>query len=367
MKKRFSDEFFFNRRVHKVGAKNAKLTLSIKALCDLCLESLRPLRLIVFILSCFWSYSAYSQTNCTVPLPPVLTSVSVQNEKDITELKWTLSPSSGVAGYVIRTYKIDDGQPRGDRFITISDSTATSFSYSTLSSKYFFTEYVVEAYRLPIIIGGDSCFSIFSNVLSTIFAEASIDTCNEKIVVSWNKYNSIPKKVTSYSILMSVNGGNFIDAANPGPEKNSDTLNYITTNAKYCFVVRANLEDGTFSTSNKACPLPGVCTDSPEIPTDPPDEPTDSPEIITVPNVFTPNKDFVNDFFRPVLSFSPLDYHLVISDRRGNILFKTEEYDKEWDGSGKGNGVYLWFLKVTTPSGKSISKTGTVTIINNTK
>jgi gliding motility-associated-like protein len=92
-------------------------------------------------------------------------------------------------------------------------------------------------------------------------------------------------------------------------------------------------------------------------------------EIITVPNVFTPNNDLVNDFFRPVLSFTPMDYLLVISDRQGNILFETRDYSAAWDGSQNGNpqpqGVCLWFLKVTTPSGKSISKTGTITIINN--
>ena len=92
-------------------------------------------------------------------------------------------------------------------------------------------------------------------------------------------------------------------------------------------------------------------------------------EIITVPNVFTPNNDLVNDFFKPVLSFTPLDYHLVISDRKGNILFETRDYNETWDGSQNGNphpqDVCLWFLKATTPSGKSISKTGTVTIIRN--
>ena len=94
-------------------------------------------------------------------------------------------------------------------------------------------------------------------------------------------------------------------------------------------------------------------------------------ETITVPNVFTPNNDLIDDFFKPVLSFTPVDYHLVISNRQGKILFESRDYNEAWDGKLKGNpqpqGVCLWFLKVTTPSGKRISKTGTLTIISNPK
>ena len=90
-------------------------------------------------------------------------------------------------------------------------------------------------------------------------------------------------------------------------------------------------------------------------------------EKITVPNVFTPNNDLDNDLFKPVLSFTPKDYHLIISDRHGVTLFETRDFLEAWDGTKNGSpqpeGVCLWFLKVTTPSGKSISKTGTVTII----
>jgi gliding motility-associated-like protein len=95
---------------------------------------------------------------------------------------------------------------------------------------------------------------------------------------------------------------------------------------------------------------------------------TSPTEIITIPNVFTPNNDLDNDLFKPVLSFTPLEYHLIISNRQGNILFETRDYLAEWDGSRNGNpqpqGVYIWFLKLTTPSGKIISKTGTITIIS---
>ncbi|MDO9339695.1 MAG: gliding motility-associated C-terminal domain-containing protein, partial [Bacteroidales bacterium] len=126
-----------------------------------------------------------------------------------------------------------------------------------------------------------------------------------------------------------------------------------------------NLEDGTVSTSNKAFSSPGVCTKPPVIIPDTTTDIVTETEIITVPNVLISNSLKGNNLFRPVLTFTPKDYYLIISDRRGNILFKTKDYEEVWDGSGKGNGVYLWFLRVTTPTGKSISKTGTVTIINN--
>jgi gliding motility-associated-like protein len=90
-------------------------------------------------------------------------------------------------------------------------------------------------------------------------------------------------------------------------------------------------------------------------------------EKITVPNTFTPNNDMVNDFFKPVLSFTPLDYHLVITDRQNNILFESRDYLSEWDGTQNGaslpQGVYLWFLKIKTPSGRTVSRTGNLTII----
>ena len=295
-------------------------------------------------------------------IKPKLTLVSVQPKTGFTELSWDSIPSSIVAGFTIRYFD----SYFGGFFPLETLWNPDNLNYIDLSrlSNSKIVSYVIEA------IDSSGNPSPLSNELNTIFTEVKTDTCNNKIILKWNSYPSFPKKVTSYSILMSVNEGNFTDAANPGPDKTSDTLNGFTTAAKYCFIVRANLEGGTFSTSNKACASPGVCTVPPVIIIDTTDIITEPTEIITVPNVFTPNNDGVNDLFRPVLSFTPKDkdyYLIIISDRQGNILFERKVFEKDdaWDGSGKGNGVYLWFLKVTTPSGKSISKTGTVTIINN--
>ena len=499
---------------------------------------------IILALFIICSNNAYSQTNCETPLPPELTLVSVQAETGITQFSWTLSSSSDVAAYLIYTYHDENGVPRGDIIDTIWNPAATSYNYISTGYKYFSSSFVLAAYRLPGIAGLSrihGCTSKFSNILNTIFTEATIDTCNKKITVSWSSYPSSPNKVTGYSILLAVNGGNYNEINRLEPDVNTYTLTEFPNDTEYCFVVRANIEGGQFSTSNKAClstkmqrppewinadqatvntdnkisvsftidPLSAITNFSLERKIGPSgtfqeiarpvsingsvtyvDDKADVNQInyyrisainncnipvtasnpasnivlslertgddlnlkwnsyykwvgavssyrlyintgngfeekriitandttitlkyqdimyevtdknicfyisatetsnpygvtghslssricsvptekITVPNIFTPNRGNTNSYFRPVLSFTPSDYQLIISDRQGKVLFDTKEYLAEWDGSLNGSpqpqGVYLWFLKVTTPSGKRISKTGTVTIIN---
>ena len=516
----------------KNSAKNAKSDLSSNHLCELCIEPLRTLRLMVFTFFCFFSSSAFSQ-NCPHPTSPVLKNVSVQPETEKTDLQWSLSPSSDIAAYIVYSYSNGDGIP----IDTLWNPAATSYTISNTASRYSSVSYVVTAMRLP------QCISTFSNVINTIFTKADIDTCNNKITISWNSYLSVPAAVLNYSVLVSVNGGSYTEVAIVNPDVTVYTFNDFKTNANICYVIRANLEGGTFSNSNKTLPLStkmqrpplwinaDYATVSPDknillsFTIDPFSEithfrlerkkvssgsykeiaqlvssngsvgftdnmpnidsvflyrlsainncnnpvtfsniasnivlslvrngndlnlswneykdwngiisayhlwmntgkgfeekmtiqasdttltlgykdlmyevtgsdvcfyintaETSNPhgitglsrsstictvptEIITVPNTFTPDNDLINDYFRPVLSFIPVNYHLIISDRKGSILFETFDYQAEWDGSQKGTpqpqGVCLWFLKVTTPSGKTITKTGTITLIKN--
>jgi len=491
----------------------------------------------IVVFSTICSSSAYSQVNCDVPFPPVLSIVSVQPETGKTVLYWTLSPSSDISAYILYTYKNGDGMA----FDTVWNPFATSYSFNNISTKYFSESYVIAAYRSPVTPGVPGCPSQLSNTINTIFASVEIDTCNSKLNVLWNSYPSFPKIVHDYSVLMSVNGSDFNEVSLVNYDVNSYILNDFITDADYCFVVRANLEGGAFSTSNKAClytrmqrppewinadyatvnsentislsftydPLSEIThfllerksdtstafsdiaqitsiNGSVDYTDDKGDinvvnyykisainncnnpikvsnicsnlvlsldrsgndlnfswnsykdwlgkvshyslyvntgngfeekavlEPTDTlytilyqnimyevtvnelcfyiiaaetdnpynlaghsqsnqicavpTEIITVPNVFTPNSGSINSLFKPVLSFTPLDYHLIITDRQGKILFESRDYSKAWDGiSGNSqlHGVFLWFLKVTTPSGKSIFKTGTITTYEN--
>jgi len=481
---------------------------------------------------CLWSYTSYSQKNCEVPLSPVLTLVSVQPENGMTEFRWNLSPSDNIAAYIVYTFKDGVGMPVD----TLWDPTATSYSFTNTASRYFSVSYVIAAHRMP------NCTSPLSNELNTIFCSSSLDTCNKKITVSWNKYPDYPKKVLEYKIFASLNGEQLSELTTVDNLTETLIISDFLTDSEYYFVVRAVLEDGAESTSNKSLPLstnmqqpPGwINADFASINTentislsftvDPISEinlyslerktgisgnfekiaqlqatngkvlyidnqaninrinyyrlsainscgypvtisnlcsnivlaleqtgnylnlnwnsckewlgniseyrlfvntgngfeekavlsPADTSytlgyqeimynvsgdevcfyisateeynpyninsicisssvcttptEVITVPNIFTPNSGTINANFRPVLSFTPKEYHLVISDRQGNILFETRDHYSQWDGARNGNpqpqGVYIWFLKVVTPSGKSISKSGTLTIIN---
>jgi len=211
---------------------------------------------------------------------------------------------------------------------------------------------IVNTYRLSAV---NSCGVqvVFSNPASTILLTA-LNTGNE-IVLNWNKNLKWMGSVSSYRVYTDTGKGfsetAVLTASDTIYSINIPEIMYTLSEGKVCFYVQATETGNPFgitgeSSSTRAC----ITLD----------------EIVTVPNVFTPDGDLKNDLFRPVLTFTPTDYHLVIADRQGRILFETRDFEEAWDGSGGGSpapeGVYMWFLKVRTPTGKSISRTGTITV-----
>jgi gliding motility-associated-like protein len=474
----------------------------------------------------------FGQTDTEPPVTPVFNLLSVQPETGRTELSWSKSPSSDVAGYVLYYYRNGEGFA----FDTLHNPETVNYvNYGSFSS-YLSESYVVAA------IDSSGNISPLSNVLTTMFVGSIIDTCNKTIQVSWNKYPSFPAPVNAYKILISENGGSFSEAGETSSADNTLIINNFETNSEYCFEIRAVLEGGSFSLSNKTCILTAMqraprwinadyatinesgnialsftfdplseirlfrlerkkdtensfsqiaeiesdngkvsYIDLPAVPDQkysyrlsainncgnpiitsnlagnivtkvlrsgdiirltwnsyrdwlggisdykvfintgngfsqrsviPPSDTvfsinypdimydisgaeicfyisateitnlyyitgesrspeacTEITERITVPTAFTPDNDMVNDLFKPVLSFTPLEYYMLITDRENNKVFENNDHRAQWDGTRNGNplpqGVYLWFLKVKTPSGKIISRSGTVTIIKN--
>jgi len=470
------------------------------------------------------------QTDEDPPVSPVFTFVTINQTSGKTEMTWSISPSADVAGYVV--YLFRDGE--GYAIDTIFDPAATNYSVLRPGTNYYSESYVIAA------IDYSGNISPLSNDLRTIFTEARIDTCNKKIVISWNRYLPEPVNVRGYDVYASVNGGTYYLAGHVTADITSFVIDDFANRSDYCFIIKSILENTLVSGSNKSCvsvrmqnPPGWINADyataaaeggiSLSFTIDPASETdlfaierrsgfsgsfqqiaqvrtdiksvtytdktaeqdvvnfyklsainncdikvvssnlasnivlstqntgnviilhwnqyhewngslssyriytdtgngfvesgatdqadtiftisipeimytltqgkvcfyiaatesgnpygitgesnsnqicSDIEEVITVPNVFTPDGDLKNDLFKPVITFSPADYRLVISNRQGKVLFETNDFMDAWNGSDNGNpvpeGVYLWFLKIKTPTGKEISRTGTLTVV----
>lgn len=73
--------------------------------------------------------------------------------------------------------------------------------------------------------------------------------------------------------------------------------------------------------------------------------------ILTMPTAFTPNKDGINDFFKPVLASNISTSKLTIYNRWGQTMFESSDLTEGWDGSVLGKesseGTYYWTLSYT--------------------
>lgn len=88
---------------------------------------------------------------------------------------------------------------------------------------------------------------------------------------------------------------------------------------------------------------------------------------IEVPNVFTPNKDGVNDFFTLISSEGIETLDCAILNRWGNVIQTFDRPDFAWDGkdsNGKETmeGVYFYQIKGTFNGGEAFDKHGFITL-----
>jgi len=87
-----------------------------------------------------------------------------------------------------------------------------------------------------------------------------------------------------------------------------------------------------------------------------------------VPNAFSPDGDGVNDFFNVFgHGISPDDFQLLIYDRWGELIYKTNDMNKSWDGTVNGDGAsigsYAWLVQFKDFKGINYEKAGMVTLI----
>ncbi len=86
---------------------------------------------------------------------------------------------------------------------------------------------------------------------------------------------------------------------------------------------------------------------------------------VFIPNAFSPNGDMVNETWN-VRSLNLESYQLIVYNRWGNEVFKTNSLDLSWDGTYKGQkvplGSYGYYFEGLCIGGENIRKKGNVTV-----
>ncbi|MES2589140.1 MAG: gliding motility-associated C-terminal domain-containing protein [Bacteroidota bacterium] len=88
---------------------------------------------------------------------------------------------------------------------------------------------------------------------------------------------------------------------------------------------------------------------------------------LEMPNVFTPSSDGLNNFYIPAKAFNIKDYHILIINRWGELVYEGNEFIQGWDGNIKGKeaskGVYFWTVEFTDNYGESGKLQGNLMLV----
>jgi len=201
-----------------------------------------------------------------------------------------------------------------------------------------------------------------TNLAKTILLGVVPDDLNATNTLIWDSYIGWIGGVNNYEIYRSVGG---IFEPNPiatidvdSPRVYVDNIANITRGSgEFCYRVEAN-EGAAFrvgglqaatSSSNEACTI--------------------HQPLVYIPNAFDPFSEF-NPSFKPVLTFAdPLAYELIIFNRKGQEVFKTNDVAEGWRGQDRNSreiaplGVYSYQIRFTSASGEPFEKNGHVTLI----
>lgn len=84
---------------------------------------------------------------------------------------------------------------------------------------------------------------------------------------------------------------------------------------------------------------------------------------IFLPNIFSPNRDGINDTFRVLEKDARDDYTIRIYNRWGGLVYEGLEWDGRVNGEPANMGVYIYYVSLTTPTGEQVVQQGSVTLI----
>lgn len=240
-------------------------------------------------------------------------------------------------------------------------NTTTAYSYSWTGPPGYTTS-----------VGGYSLSELPTTMIGnyTVSVTNPTNGCQVTVTVGVNKGDLtaeiVPNKTTGFTPLEVTFANN---SSTPLSDKDITSIwsfgngtTRTTTQASVMPIVTYNAP-GTYTIvmyANK-----GACLDSTAVVID-----VEAASRITIPNVFTPNKDGVNDLFF-VRMDNLNEISAVIIDRWGHKVYELVNSNNgniEWDGTDqRGNevaeGTYYYVIKATGKDGQTFDENGTITLI----
>jgi gliding motility-associated-like protein len=281
-----------------------------------------------------------------IPKPPAfITANRVEMSDGKITITFSVDPASEMTNYKILRSRSSDGEFQPVHELQTTGKTIVySDEVNDLAGIYF--------YRLQCF---DYCmnFVLESNIINNII----LSGVNSGVVnvLEWNAVED-PNGETEEYILYWQNIGNqtvpdSIDLSSQQSfEHNLQGFfdDVDTQSGRFCYRIKAVGSDSRKITvfSNQ------VCLDV-------------LPEIV-LPNAFIPdNPNGVNDIFKPLFIFEPLEYEMIIYNRWGNKIWEGK--NTGWDGKIKSKpaqeGMYVYHIRVTFKGREKQEKTGYVTVI----
>jgi gliding motility-associated-like protein len=202
------------------------------------------------------------------------------------------------------------------------------------------TETTIYEYKIESLNGCDEV--VISSTHNTIVLNGDSKEETGEINLTWNAYNGWPDAVARYEILRRLEGsGEFETIENVGNKVNSINMSNAVDGFKHEIRIRAVSPNGqVYSYSNVLL--------------------FEFEHIIVVPNVFTPNRDGINDtFIIPKIELYEQN-QLTVFNRSGKQVFQKVNYQSDWDGGALPTGMYYYSLKIPL---RNNVLTGTVSIL----
>lgn len=237
---------------------------------------------------------------------------------DVTICEGSFVTLNGTGG---SNYSWDNGVLNGQAFIPVTGTTVFTVTGTDVNGCENTDHIIVTAMPYP-----------------SASANADVTTGNPGLVVNFDNFST---DATTYN--WDFGNGASANVSN----LNSQTAAYSAVGSYLMILTASN----------------GLCSDTAVIQIDILPYPT--PEVF-VPNVFTPNNDGVNDYFK-ISTLNASELEVIILNRWGNVVHEITTLDGVWDGDVNGkqadDGVYFFKYHVTGLNGEQVVGHGNITLL----